>query len=88
MKKGDYASAVCAEVVRLLTEERERRGISENQLASDAGVSQSFMTRFKSNRNRPNLESLLRIAVALDVDLGSILTKAVGLTGRNETRRK
>ena len=68
---------VCMEVTRLLTEERERRGISENRLAAAAGLSQSLMTRFKKNLNNPNLDSLIRIAAALDVNIGKVLSQAL-----------
>jgi transcriptional regulator with XRE-family HTH domain len=77
VKKADYPVCVCAEVTRLLTEERERQGISENSLATKAGLSQSLMTRFKRNLNSPNLDSLLRISIALDVDLGKVLSRAI-----------
>ena len=68
---------VCMEVTRLLTEERDRRGISENRLAAAAGLSQSLMTRFKKNLNNPNLDSLIRIAAALDVNIGKVLSQAL-----------
>ena len=89
---------VCMEVTRLLTEERERRGISENRLAAAAGLSQSLMTRFKKNLNNPNLDSLIRIAAALDVNIGKVLSQALrnidkraetaaGGSGRGDPRR-
>lgn len=87
MTKSEYATAVCIEVTRLLTEERERQGISENRLAAAAGLSQSLMTRFKRNLNNPNLDSLIRIAVALEVNLGNVLSDAIrnveGSSGEN-----
>ncbi len=77
MKNGEYSAAVCTEVTRLLTEERERQGISENRLAAAAGLSQSLMTRFKRNLNNPKLDSLIRIALALEVDLGKVISLAI-----------
>lgn len=87
MTKREYPTAVCIEVTRLLTVERERQGISENRLAAAAGLSQSLMTRFKRNLNNPNLDSLIRIAVALEVNLGNVLSEAIrnveGSSGEN-----
>ena len=77
MKDSEYPTAVCIEVARLLTEERERQGISENRLAAAAGLSQSLMTRLKKNINSPNLDSLVRIASALEVDLGRLISRAI-----------
>jgi transcriptional regulator with XRE-family HTH domain len=68
--------AVCAEVVRLLSEERQKKGFSMNNLAAKAGLSQSLISTLESNPWNPTLDTLLRIAGVLDVRLGDILLQA------------
>lgn len=88
VKKSDYPSAICAEVIRLLTVERERQNVSENRLATLAGLSQSFMARLKRNKHVPNLDSLVRISVALNIDLGDIVSQAVSNSQKPKTSTK
>jgi transcriptional regulator with XRE-family HTH domain len=77
---------VKAEVARLLSAERRKRGLSMNMLASNAGLSQSFVSTFESAPTNPvwdetpwnpTLDSLLRMASVLEVNLGDILKKAI-----------
>lgn len=77
MAKYDRNAAVCDELARLLTDERERQGISEYRLAAMAGISQSLATRLKKSARNPMLGSLLRIADALKIDLGELLSRAI-----------
>lgn len=88
MKKSDYPSAVCTEVIRLLTVERERQNISENRLAAEAGLSQSFMARLKRNKHVPNLDSLVRISIALKLDLGAVVSQAIANSQRSKPAGK
>jgi transcriptional regulator with XRE-family HTH domain len=67
---------VCAEIVRLLTEERKRLGISGNSLAEKSGLSQSLISTLETNPWNPTLDTLLRIADALNIDLGRIISSA------------
>ena len=67
---------ICGEVVRLLTEERKRRRISGNSLAERAGLSQSLISSLETHPWNPTIDTLLRIADVLKVDLGEIITKA------------
>ena len=72
----DVAPEICAEIVRLLTEERKRQGLSQNSLASKAGVNQSLVSALEKEPWNPTISTLLRIAGALAVDLGEVVTKA------------
>ena len=74
-----------AEVARLLSQERQRQGISMNLLAAKAGLSQSLISSFEKMRWNPTLETLLRIAAALEVNLGKVIQKAI-LRTRNQKR--
>jgi transcriptional regulator with XRE-family HTH domain len=66
-----------AEVARLLSEERQRQGLSMNQLAAKSGLSQSLISSFETTKWNPTLESLLRIASVLEINLGEVIKKAI-----------
>lgn len=77
MIKVDRRAAIAAEVVRRLREAREARGLSMNALASEAGLSQSMISRLENGAGNPTLDSLLRIAAVLNIELGSLISAAV-----------
>jgi len=76
VSKDAIRKQICAEIVRLLIEERKRRRVSGNALAEQAGLSQSLISTLETNPWNPTIDTLLRIADALKVDLGEIITKA------------
>jgi transcriptional regulator with XRE-family HTH domain len=67
---------VCAEVVRLLRQERQRRKLSCYALSRRSGVSQSMLSLVERGLRNPTLDLLLRIADGLEVDLSTFLKKA------------
>jgi len=73
----DLRPAISSEVARLLSEERRRRGLSMNQLAAKADLSQSFISGFEANPWNPTLDSLLRIADVLELNLGEVIRQAI-----------
>lgn len=76
MRKPSLREAIAFNVVRLLREEREKRGLSMNVLAQKAGLSQSIVSLIERDLRNPTLDTLLRIAEVLEIDLGEILTQA------------
>ena len=76
MSKDCHRDEICAEVVRLLIEERKRQRISGNALAGKAGLSQSLISSLETNPWNPTLHTLLRIGDVLKVDLGEIISQA------------
>ena len=72
----DRETQVGKNVVKLLREIREQRGISQYRLAKDTGLSASGIRHMESDRVRPTLYFLLRISSYLDVDLSEILKRA------------
>lgn len=76
MAKDRLRDEICAEVVRLLIRERKRQRISGNALAEKAGLSQSLISSLETNPWNPTLDTLLRIAEVLDVDVGDIISQA------------
>ena len=76
MAKDDIRDEICAEVVRLLVEERKRQRISGNSLAERSGLSQALISTLETKPWNPTLDTLLRIGEVLQVDIGKIIVKA------------
>jgi transcriptional regulator with XRE-family HTH domain len=62
--------------VRLLREQRIERGLSMNRVAKIAGLSQQMVSYVERGMRHPTLDTLLRIANALDVDLWRLIKRA------------
>jgi ribosome-binding protein aMBF1 (putative translation factor) len=76
VSKNSLRDIITANVVRLLREEREKRGLSMNVVAQRSGLSHSIVSLIERDLRNPTLDTLLRIAEAIDIDLGEILTRA------------
>lgn len=77
MPEEQIRAAICTEVIRLLSSARKRRGVSMNRLAKATGLTQPTISILESSQPNPKLDSLLRIATALDLNLGDVLKKAI-----------
>ena len=86
MAKSPSFEAVCAQVVKRLQAERERRGLSKYALGQKSGVSQSMLGLVERGLRNPTLETLLKIAAALEVDLGEIVSAASRDVARSRKR--
>ncbi len=60
----------------LLREEREAQGISGSQLADRSGLNQSTISLLDRGERKPTLDTLVRIAGVLGIELGEILLRA------------
>ena len=67
---------ISAAVVRLLREAREERGVTGSDLAERSGLNQSTISLMDRGLRKPTLDTLLRIAEVLEVELGEILRRA------------
>lgn len=77
MTKAERRDAICAEVVRLIGDERKRRKLSKNKVAYLTGLNQSTVSRLENYHDNPTLDSLLRVADVLEINLGEALAKAI-----------
>jgi transcriptional regulator with XRE-family HTH domain len=68
--------AVSTNVARLLRQERERQGMSMTRLAADAGLSQQMISYVERGLRNPTLDTLLRMADVLEIDLSEIIRRA------------
>ena len=76
MAKQNLREAIASNVVRHLKKEREKRGLSMNVVAQRSGLSHSIISLIERDMRNPTLDTLLRIADAIGVDLGKILMQA------------
>ena len=82
MTKAERRDAICAEVVRIMGDERKRLKLSKNQVASMTGLNQSTVSRLENYHDNPTMDSLLRVSDALKIDLGDVLKKAIQIVDK------
>jgi transcriptional regulator with XRE-family HTH domain len=76
--------AVCARVAQILRQERETRGLSMNMVAERAGLSQQMVSYVERGMRNPTLETLLRMAAAMDIDFAQVMRRAVQTVGKTK----
>ena len=69
MAKAGIRRVLARNVRRL----REARGLSQGALAADAGIYQELVSRIENGAANPELDTLGKIADALDVRPGELL---------------
>jgi transcriptional regulator with XRE-family HTH domain len=79
---SDRHTTLVAEVVSLLVEARKKSGLSQQTVASRAGLSRAGIGHMEKGRTNPTLLSLLKISEVLGVDLAKYIGKA-GLHARD-----
>ena len=52
---------------------RDRRGLTQEQLALKAGISRGYLARLETARQDPKLSTLEKIARALKIDVTKLL---------------
>jgi transcriptional regulator with XRE-family HTH domain len=58
-----------ARIAEQVTDQRKARGLSQKELAELTGTTQSAIARLESGGRPPRIDTLLRIAEALDCEL-------------------
>ena len=76
MRQDQSLQAIASNVAKLLRDERKRQGLSMDSLAEKAGLSQSMISLVERDLRNPTLDTLLRIAHALDLDLADVIRMA------------
>lgn len=77
MKDPKRRAQICFETIRLLSEERRRRNLSKNRVAVLCGLNQSTVSRLENYPDNPTLDSLLRVADVLEINLGALIAEAI-----------
>jgi transcriptional regulator with XRE-family HTH domain len=75
--KAEHRAAICAEVSHLMSVERKRLKMSKNKVAYMTGLNQSTVSRLENYHDNPTMDSLLRVADALQMNLGEVLKQAI-----------
>lgn len=70
-----------AQIADQVSEQRRQRGLSQAQLAELVGTTQSAVARLESGGRPPRIDTLLRIANALDCELEVQLRPRTDPTG-------
>lgn len=68
-----------ASLAELITSARESKGWTISELARQAEVDRAFVSRIEAGQLRGSAETQVRLARALDLDLGTVLAAAAGL---------
>lgn len=76
MAKISYRESVCSHVVSILRQEREQQKVSMTRLAEMSGLSQGMISLIEHEQRNPSLDTLMRICVALGVELSTVLVRA------------
>ena len=76
MPKIGHYQAVTAEIVRLLSEERKKRKLSNYALSQQSGVSESMLSLVDRGFRNPSMEVILRMADGIGTDLPVLIKKA------------
>ena len=73
--KQSIAEKVASRVVKRLREERLAQGMSKNRLATLAHVDPKTVAFVEDEKRNPTLYTLLKLATALDIELGAIISE-------------
>ncbi len=75
MEAAEELGAVATRVAREIRAHREARGLSLSAIAARAGLSKTILATIESGAGNPSLETLCRVARALDVTVGTLLAE-------------
>lgn len=70
------AQTICVKALTLLKEERERRKLSKYFIAQESGLSPQMIGYVENGSRNPTLETVLRMAEAMNVDFENLLKRA------------
>lgn len=74
--KQEHFEALTQAVAAGLRRERIRRGMSMNAVAERGGLSQQMVSYVERGLRNPTLDTLFRIAIALELDLADVIAAA------------
>ena len=83
MSKTSQREEIIARLVELIQAERLRRKLSLNEVATRSGLSHTMVMRVEKRERLPTIDTLLRIADALEIDLSAVLGQAMRTVKRS-----
>jgi transcriptional regulator with XRE-family HTH domain len=72
MEPGDEAYVYGLVLGRVLASLRERRGMSQGELAAKVGITQSTLSRMERGQGQPDAFTMRKLAEALGVSVGDL----------------
>lgn len=81
-----YLQSVSAQIARILREAREKRGLSMNAVAERSGLSQPMVSLVERELRNPTIDTLLRLAFALELDLADVVAEAQREVSRKKSK--
>jgi transcriptional regulator with XRE-family HTH domain len=79
--KPNKREAIINDLIGSLKAARLRQDLSLNALSANAGIDRTMLSRVEKRERTPTIEVLLRIAEALDINLGKFLLQAIKANG-------
>ena len=83
MSKTSERQAIIGRLIELIQAERFRQKLSLNEVATRSGLSHTMIMRVEKRERLPTIDTLLRIADALQINLSSVLKRAIGSVNRD-----
>lgn len=62
----------CSQIIDMLISQRQKQGLTQEELAQAANLTQSVIARLENKKTTPQLNTLLKITKALNCDLAII----------------
>lgn len=81
-----HLQSVSAQIARILREKREKRGLSMNAVAERSGLSQPMVSLVERELRNPTIDTLLRLAFALELDLADVVADAQREVSRKKSK--
>ena len=75
---------VAQQFARSLRATREMRGLTQTELGSRAGMAAASVSHFETGVRAPSLESLVKLADALDVPVDALLGRAPAMASEGD----
>jgi transcriptional regulator with XRE-family HTH domain len=77
VSKTSERQAIIGRLIELIQAERFRQKLSLNEVATRSGLSHTMIMRVEKRERLPTIDTLLRIADALQIDLSAVLRQAI-----------
>ena len=61
-----------------LNKARQAKGLSQQELAAQAGVTREYISKLENNRSSPTVDTLLAICSVLDIRASQLISKIEG----------
>ena len=65
----------CTKIIDLLIEQRHKQGMTQQGLAKVTNLTQSVIARLENKKTTPQLDTLIKVATALNCEIVVIPTK-------------